>query len=43
MDSWEKFEENHLPQSKHFKADPICWKLVSSTMVMFRGFGESLG
>ena len=43
MDDWEKFEENCLPQLKHFTADSVCRELVSATTTTPRAFGKCLG
>ena len=43
VDDWEKYEENHLPQSKHSTADSVYRELVSATTTMPSGFGEHLG
>ena len=44
VDDWEKFKENHTLQQHipHSTVSSTCWELVSTTMAMPRGFGESL-
>ena len=40
MDHWSKFEDNHLPQSKHSTGNSTCQELVSATTTTPREFGE---